>query len=291
MLLARFLLVLTALTWGSTFVATKVCLRYVSPIELMGLRISMALPILLAIIIQKRIKFNLGRHRKNLIWASLVLAAHFIVQITGIKYTSATNTAWIISMVPLVVAVLAFLILKERLRSWTILGIFLATAGVLFLVSKGDFGDLSWLSSFGDWLVLISAHTWAVYTILSRDASRDINPLLVTFVVLVPSALIALAVMSFTSDWIALVHLPTEAIISLLILSILGTALAHWFWQDGVAKIGAAEAGIYLYLEPIATTLIAVPYLHETFGIFTALGGSLVLIGVWVAGRKSAKIN
>ena len=35
---------------------------------------------------------------------------------------------------------------------------------------------------------------------------------------------------------------------------LVGLALAHWFWQEGVAEIGAARAGVYLYLEPIATT-------------------------------------
>lgn len=286
MLKARILLFLTAVIWGSTFVASKVCLLYINPIELMGLRFLIAMPILLAIILAKRIKFEYGEHKKNIAWASVVLAAHFLIQITGIKYTTATNTGWIISMIPLIVAVLAFLFLKEKLRKTIILGIFLATIGVLFLISKGKISDLKWLSSYGDWLVLISAHTWAVYTILTRNASRSLNPLLVTFTVLLPSTILSLGIMSFTSDWSKLFHLPIDAVVSLLMLGLLGTALAQWLWQDGVAKIGAAEASIYLYIEPLATTAVAVPYLHESFGLFTAIGGGLVLLGVWIAGRQ-----
>jgi drug/metabolite transporter (DMT)-like permease len=94
--------------------------------------------------------------------------------------------------------------------------------------------------------------------------------------------------MAFSSDWHKILSLPTDAVVSLLWLAVMGTALAHWFWQDGVAKIGAAKAGVFLYLEPIATTAVAVPYLHEAFGIFTAIGGGLVLMGVWLAQRRQA---
>jgi drug/metabolite transporter (DMT)-like permease len=252
----------------------------------MGLRFLIAMPILLTIILARRIKFEYGEYKKNIAWAAVVLTAHFLIQITGIKYTTATNTGWIISMIPLIVAVLAFLFLKEKPGKTIILGIILATLGVLFLISKGKIGDLKWLSSYGDWLVLISAHTWAVYTILTRNASRSLDPLLVTFTVLLPSTILSLGIMMFTSDWSKLFHLPIDAVVSLLMLGFLGTALAQWLWQDGVAKIGAAEASIYLYIEPLATTAVAVPYLHESFGLFTAVGGGLVLLGVWIAGYR-----
>jgi drug/metabolite transporter (DMT)-like permease len=62
--------------------------------------------------------------------------------------------------------------------------------------------------------------------------------------------------------------------------------LAHWFWQEGVARLGAARAGVFLYLEPLATTGLAVPYLGESFGLFTAVGGAMVLAGVYLAERK-----
>jgi drug/metabolite transporter (DMT)-like permease len=74
-----------------------------------------------------------------------------------------------------------------------------------------------------------------------------------------------------------------EAVLALLYLGVVGMAVAHWFWQVGVARVGAAEAGIALYLEPVATTALAVPLLGESFGPATAAGGLLVLAGVWFA--------
>jgi drug/metabolite transporter (DMT)-like permease len=184
-----------------------------------------------------------------------------------------------------VVAVLAATLLHERLTYKIILGIGIATAGIILLVSRGKLTDLRWLSSYGDWLVLASAHTWAIYTILTRDVSRDLNPLVVTSVILLPSALISLLGVGLFSQWSRFLHLPLEAVISIIFLGILGTALGHWFWQLGVARIGASRAGIFLYLEPIATTIVAVPYLGEPLGVITIIGGLAVLLGVWISQR------
>jgi len=295
MLISRLLLLFTVIIWGWTFVATKVCLQYVNPIELLGLRMIIAMPVLLAIAgytsrpsrtASKRISLRFPGSKKRILLASAIITTHFLVQITGIKYTSATNTGWIVSLTPLVVAVLAFFILKERLRRNILFGIAVASAGILLLVSKGKLTDIGWLSSYGDWLVLGSAHTWALYTIVTRDISRTHDPVAVTIAVLLPSLILAVGIMLATSDWSIFLKLPRDAMFALLFLGLFGTALGHWFWQMGVARIGAAEAAIFLYLEPVATTALAVPYLHESFGVFTALGGALVIFGVWLAQRR-----
>lgn len=286
MLAAQMLLLLTALIWGSTFVATKICLKYMSPLELMAFRFAIGLPVLLILLVARRASLSVGRNWKAIILAAIVIGAHFIIQITGIKYTTATNTGWIISLTPLVVTVMAAAILRERIGVKTVVGIGVASTGIILLISRGQIANLRWMSSVGDWLVLASAHTWALYTILTRDLSRSQNPLSVTFLVLLPSAIMAVAIVLPTSDLGRFAALPAEAVVSLLVLGVLGTALGHWFWQHGLAKVGAARAGVFLYLEPVATTAVAVPYLHESFGIFTAIGGLLVLAGVWIAQRK-----
>ncbi len=287
--MARFLLFITAIIWGWTFVATKVCLTFLSPAELLGFRLLIALPILAGLIIAKGIKFNFQHHRGKLLIGSLILTAHFLVQITGMKYTSATNTGWIISLTPLVTIFLAFILLKEKIGKFAIIGVIIATFGILLLISKGSLTNFGWISSVGDWLILVSAHTWALYTILTRDVSRSNNPLAVTFVIFLPSAIIVAGIMILSTDWARLLQMPLNVIIAIIYLGVFGTALGHWFWQVGVAKLGASKSGIFLYLEPLATTALAVPYLHESFGITTAIGGFSVLFGVWISQIGKAK--
>ncbi|MDX9857087.1 MAG: DMT family transporter [candidate division Zixibacteria bacterium] len=286
-MLSRLKLLFCVVIWGWTFVATKVVLSYVTPVELLGLRLLLALPVLLAVVRLKRIRFRFGlRDSGKVALGSAIITAHFLIQITGLQYTSATNTGWIISITPLVLAVLSFLFLNERLGIREYAGIAVATAGILLLVSHGNLSSFEWLSSVGDWLVLASAHTWALYTIATRDLSRAHNPLALTFAVLAPAGLMILGYMAVTSDWERFLHLPADAVVALLFLGVLGLAIAHWFWQEGVADIGAARAGIFLYLEPVATTVLAVPYLGEQFTWATALGGLAVLGGVYFGQRR-----
>ena len=283
-----FFLLFAVIVWGWSFVATKVCLEVLTPVELLGLRVFIGLPILLVMARLMGAKFERKPGAvKQIAIGSAVITAHFLIQITGLQYTSATNTGWIISITPLVTVVLSYLFLKERITRFEIAGIVVATTGILLLVSHGNLASLNWLKSGGDWLILASAHTWAIYTVVTRNLARSQSPLIVTTGVLLPTAVLMLAFMIFTSDWSKFLHLPARVYVALLILAILATALAHWFWQEGVRRLGASKAGIFLYLEPIATTTLAVPYLHEEFGVFTAIGGLLVLAGVYIAQRRT----
>jgi drug/metabolite transporter (DMT)-like permease len=282
----RFLLITCVVIWGWTFVATKICLSYLTAVELVGLRLLIGLPMLGAVLVFQNIRLDFTTaDLRQLIPGSIVIAVHFLIQAYALGTTSATNTGWIIAVTPLALAFLSFLILKERLGGAESTGIAIATAGILLLVSRGSITELGWLESPGDWLILLSAHTWALYTILTRDLSRSRNPLAVTFVIFLPLATGCLTFMVATSGLGKVFSLPVDGVVALLFLGSLGI-LAQWFWQMGVARLGAGKAGIYLYLEPVATTVLAVPLLGESFSFTTAIGGSLVLAGVWWSERR-----
>ena len=276
------LLLITVIVWGSTFVATKVCLTYLTPAEVLGLRLLLAMPVLSVMIRIQNIKLDFTPvEKRRLLFGSGILTLHFLIQIIGLQYTTATNTGWIIAVTPLVIALLSYFFLKERMHANGIIGIVIATVGILLLVSHGEFSSLGWLSSKGDWLILASAHTWAIYTVVGRNISRSHNPLAVAFAFLLPATIAMTAYMAFTSDWSKFIHLPIEPLVAIVFLGVVAMALANWWWQKSIAVIGAAKAGVFLYLEPLATTALAVPLLHESFGVSTAIGGLLVLCGVY----------
>jgi drug/metabolite transporter (DMT)-like permease len=222
---------------------------------------------------------------KAVLLGGVIFTVHFLVQATGLVTTTATNSAWIICVSPLAVAVLSFLLLHERLGWSGVAGIAVATVGVLLLVSRGKLSDLEWLRSTGDWLVLLSAFTWAFYTIATRNVARRNDPLAVTFGILLIAAAFTAILFAVTADTASIRALSPRGLAALLYLAVPGLALGQWFWQEGVAHLGATRAGLYLYLEPLATLALAVPLLDEPFGVVTALGGGLVLAGVYMGQR------
>ena len=170
------------------------------------------------------------------------------------------------------------------------LGLAIATLGIVLLVSRGELTSLDWLASVGDWLALVSTLTWATYTIVTRDLSRARDPVVVALAMTLPLAAAALVLPWVLDGWTPLATLPAEVIGALVFLGLGGVAIAQWFWQIGVARLGAAKAGLFLYLEPLATTTLAVPFLGESFGVTAAFGGALVLAGVFVAQHQVGRV-
>jgi drug/metabolite transporter (DMT)-like permease len=283
----RLLLLSAVIIWGWSFVATKILIAEFGPVEIFALRLAIGLPVLAAVLLLKRVPVRFARADAGpLLVGGAIFTAHFLVQIAGLVTTTATNTGWIIAVSPLVVAILSFFFLRERIGWGGVAGIVIAMAGVLVLVSRGRLTNLDWLRSTGDWLVLASAVTWATYTVVTRDLVRRRDPLAVTFAIMIIGAACAVILVATTGDLSSLGAISPRGLAALLYLGIPGLALGHWFWQEGVAKLGATRAGLYLYLEPLATLALAVPLLGEPFGLFTVLGGGLVLAGVYVGQRE-----
>jgi drug/metabolite transporter (DMT)-like permease len=282
-MLPRILLFAAVVIWGWTFVATRILVAEIGPLEIFALRVAIGVPFLGAVLLVKRVRLRFDRGDAGpILLGGAILTLHFLVQIRGIESTTATNTGWIISASPLALALLSFVLLRERIGWRGVAGIAVATTGILLLVSRGRLTDLGWLRSTGDWLVLASAHTWALYTVATRDLSRRRDPLAVTFAVLLVATVLTGLLFAAHGDAASVRTLSPRGVAAVLYLAIPGLALGQWFWQVGVASLGAARAGLYLYLEPIATLALAVPLLGEPFGPFIALGGGLVLAGVWV---------
>lgn len=285
-MLPRVLLLTAVIIWGWTFVATKMLVAELGPVEIFALRVAIGLPFLGGVLLVQRVPLRFARaDARPLLLGGTILSVHFLIQIAGLATTTASNTGWIISVSPLALAVLSFLFLRERIGWAGVAGIAIATTGILLLVSRGRLTDLGSLQSTGDWLVLASAHTWALYTVVTRDLVRRREPLAVTFAILLIAGAVGAVLFAASADLARVRSLSVSGIAALLYLAVPGLALGQWFWQAGVARLGATRAGLYLYLEPIATLALAVPLLGEPFGPFIALGGGLVLAGVYLGQR------
>jgi drug/metabolite transporter (DMT)-like permease len=282
-MLPHALLLTAVILWGWTFVATKILVAEIDPLEIFALRLAIGLPFVGLVLLIMRVPV---RFTPADVWplalSGAVLTLHFLIQAAGLMTTTATNTGWIISVTPLVLAALSFAFLRERISAAGAVGIVVATAGIVVLVSRGRVTELGWLRSTGDWLVLASTVTWATYTVLTRNVVRRQPPLAVTFAVMGVSAVVTATLFGTVATFDDPRQLSGRAIVSLLYLAIAGSAIGQWFWQEGVARLGATRAGLYLYVEPLATVALAVPLLGEPFGLTTVLGGGLVLAGVYL---------
>jgi drug/metabolite transporter (DMT)-like permease len=109
-------LVLSAVVmWGWTFVATKILLAELGPIEIVAMRLAIGLPFLVLLLLVQRVPLRFDRADvPPLLVGGAIVTVHLLLQVVGLVTTTATNSGWIISVTPLALAVLSFLFLRER---------------------------------------------------------------------------------------------------------------------------------------------------------------------------------
>jgi drug/metabolite transporter (DMT)-like permease len=281
---------LAVLAWGASFIATKVALRDVSPVTVVWLRFAMGVAIL-ALAVFARKQFALPARWKEWRYFALLgflgITFHQWLQSTGLQTSQASTTAWIVATTPVFMALLGLLVLKESLGWVRVTGIGLAALGVLLVVSKGDFGALSagHFGEPGDFLILISAPNWAVFSVLSRRGLQNYPASRMMLYVMALGWLFT-SVLFFTGPGLSEVtHLSAAGWLGVAFLGVVCSGLAYIFWYDALQAVSASQVGAFLYLEPLVAVVVAAIILGEPLLWASLLGGGIILVGVWMVNR------
>ncbi len=276
--------------WGGSFIATKIALRDAAPVTIVWTRFGIGV-LILGLTVGVRGAFRRPGLRDLAYFAllgGLGITFHQWLQSTGLITAQATTTAWIVASTPVFMALLGWLFLRESLGWVRMFGILLAAAGVLLVVSRGDWRALS-VGQFGtpgDLLILISAPNWAVFSTLSRDGLRRYPAALMMFFVMGFGWLFS-SVFFLNGPGLAdLSRLTLDGWAAVLFLGIACSGLAYIFWYDALQALPSAQVGVFLYLEPLVTVAVAGLMLGEALTPATLVGGFIILLGVWLVNRR-----
>lgn len=278
------------IVWGASFIATKVALRDVSPITVVWLRFAMGVAIL-GIAVTARRQFAWPKRDEWLYFALLGflgISFHQWLQSTALTTSRASTTAWIVATTPVFMALLGWLALKEKLSWLQTGGIALAAAGVLLVVSDGDFSSIS-IAQFGqpgDALVLISSLNWAVFSALSRRGLKEHPATSMMFYVMTFGWLFSSLPFFSGSGLLEISVLTPNGWLGVLFLGIFCSGLAYIAWYDALQVLPTGQLGAFLYLEPPVAVLVAALILAEPITWAAMLGGAIILFGVWLVNRN-----
>ncbi len=276
--------------WGATFIATKIALQEVSPATIVWVRFAMGVVILGAAVGMRK-QFAIPARSE---WAYFALLGflgvtfHQWLQANGLITAQATTTAWIVASTPVFIALLGWLFLKERIGWVRAAGIALAAFGVLLVVSKGNLSALATgrEGTVGDFLILISAVNWAVYTILSRrELARHPAARMIFYVMFLGWLFASIWVFGFGPGVSEIPQLTPRGWSALLFLGIFGSGLAYIAYTDALQALPASQLGAFLNIEPLVTTLLASFMINERITPVTLLGGAVIIFGVWLVNK------
>jgi drug/metabolite transporter (DMT)-like permease len=278
------------IVWGASFIATKVALQDISPITVVWLRFLMGVVILGLVVILRR-QFTLPDKKE---WGYFALLGflgitfHQWLQSNALQTSEAGTTAWIVSTTPVFMALLGWVLLRERLEWRKNLGILLAFIGVLVVVSRGDLASVSVrrFGAPGDILILISAVNWAVFSALSRRGLKSHPASLMMFYIMLVGWVFTSVVFLTTRDISEISALTFDGWLAVAFLGVFCSGLAYIAWYDALKALSTAQTGVFLYIEPLVAVVVAFFILGEAIIPASLLGGAVILFGVWLVNRN-----
>ena len=243
----------SVLVWGTTFVSTKVLLRAFTPLEIMVARFTLGFLALLIV--------GKGLMRPQKRWHEGVFALaglsgvtlYFLMENIALTYISASLVGVIVAAAPLFTALIAAVVLHEKLSKWFFFGFVCAMAGVA-LVSLAGVSELHF-SPIGALLGVGAALVWGVYSVLVRQLGhmgyRTIPLTCRIFgygllFLLVPAVIEGFP--SGLSVWTQPVHLA-----NLLFLGLCASATCFVTWNRAVFLLGPVKTSVYIYATPVIT--------------------------------------
>jgi drug/metabolite transporter (DMT)-like permease len=278
-------LLLGMVAFGGTWPAGKVAAEHVPPAVIAVVRFAIAAALLW---LWARLSGNPVRwpRRADLplvvgLGATVVFAYNLFF-LYGVRHSSAADGSVLVpGLIPVATALLAWAVLGDRPTRRSAAGLAVAFVGLVIVASPtGDVGSDRML---GDVLFVGAAISWALYTLAGRRAVARYGSMGANVYATAAGTVLLLPVTFLDGGWAPLVHAPAGALAGIGYLAVIGTVLGFVAFYEGVRLIGAARASSFALLVPIFGVLSSVLVLGEPLRTTLAVGGVVVIAGLWLA--------
>lgn len=288
------LLVLTTLFWSGNFVLGRAVHTVFTPFTLSFWRWAVALIILLPFVwssLREQMPL-LRRHWPILLLFGVLGVVNFNTFVyIGLQSTTATNAVIMLSVTPVLIVALSFLLLRQTVTGWQALGIAVSLAGVLVIVGRGEWQSLlARHFNPGDLWILAAVLSWALYSVCLRWRPAELKPLNFQAATMLLGMVILTPLYGWDLAHDRTVAINAETVASILYLAVFPSILAYIFWNRAVAELGANRAGQFLHLMPAFGAVQAMIFLGERLYAFHGVGIALIALGIWLAtvyGRRA----
>ncbi len=281
-------LIVSTILWGGVFHVIKYPLAAAPPFVLLITRFTLTAILLAPFLIKNqnyRLVLQPGILKEIVILSIVGICGYNILFTYGMGLTEPATGSLIIAANPVMTTLIARVWKKEAVSPLRWAGIFLAFAGLAFIVFEGKLANaLNLKLGPGNLILLGAPFVWAIYSIRSRDVLTRVPSTVFTAAIILlslpPQG--AMAIYQFdgwrwASDrafWLGIAYL-----------GILATGVSYLLWNEGVRLIGAARSSVFVNLIPVTALLIAL-LLGQPLHVHHYLGGLIVVLGVILATRK-----
>ncbi len=276
--------VVTMVLWASAFVGIRYAGANYGPGSLAFGRLLVGALALGAIAVATGVKLPPRAAWPGIVGSGVFWFAIYMVALNwGERYTDAGTAALVIGVGPILAAILAGVVLKEKLSSRLVIGLAIAFGGAAAVGLSGGTGSST---TSGVLLCLLAASGYAVGVVLQKPALKHASALQATTFGCVVGAV---ACLPFAGEFVGdVARAPLSATISVVYLGLLPTALAFYTWAYALSRTTTGKLGATTYAVPAIVVLLSWLLLDEVPGLVAVLGGVVCLVGVAVSRTKPA---
>jgi len=268
------LIVAATAVWGISFVVVKSALAASSPLAFLSMRVAIA-TLALAPLVSFRGSWSASELRGGLV-LTLLLASGFATQAVGLQYTTPARSAFIVAISSVLAPVVAFTVLRQRLRWWVAVAVGIAGVGIYLLTAPGAGG-----LNRGDLWTLITAFVFAGHIVAVTELSRRHDARRLVWLQLagttVGAAIAAALLEPIRVEW----SLALGA--ALIYTGVVATAAALVWQMRAQREMSSARAALLLCFEPVFATIASWVWLGERLSITQWIGAALIVSGMILA--------
>ncbi len=282
-------LIVAMALWGSSFIALKLAFAELPQLLVIFGRIALgSLVFLLAWRWRGQMHYRAGDWKYLLGLAACEPCLYFLFEALALQHTSAAQAGMVTALLPLLVAVGAFVFLGERISRTTLAGFLLAVIGAVWLSLAGSTDEHASNPILGNFYELLAMLCAMGYNLLLKHLSARYSPFLLTAMVAFVGTLFFLPLALVTEP------LPTRispmGLGAVAYLGILVTVGAYGLYNFGVSRLPASRASGFTNLIPVFTLLFAILLLGESLNGMQVLAAALVFTGVLLSQWRTAPV-
>lgn len=276
--------------FGANYTIAKFALpEYISPFGFIALRVIGALIIFWLI---HQIKTDEKVEKKDFfLLAACGLFGVAINQMSffyGLSMTAPINAAIIMTISPIMVFVVAYLMGLEKLRPLKVIGFAVGTLGAYLLITRNG---ISWQAGtfVGNLFILVNATSYAIYLVLVKPLMIKYKPLTVIKWVFLFGGIIAIPAGIEQLINVPWESLPGKAVFSLVFVVLGTTVLAYLLNAWALSYVESSTVGVYMYLQPVLAAVVAVGLKEDTLELREVLYSLIIMLGVYLVSKKKPK--
>jgi drug/metabolite transporter (DMT)-like permease len=287
------MLIVSNAIFAGSYAAGKIALRDLSPIMLNTLRFSVAALFLLPIVIagRRRLRFPLRMLPRFALLVLIGFVVNKFFEYLGLKLTTASDTALLISTESIFTTLFSWVILRERLSRAAVLALVVGFFGVYLIIEQGILphlgtGSSTGLRILGDLLVILALLFESGYTVGGKALLDRYPALLITAASIIGSLVFWLPAGGEEVLRLGWPQLPLEGWLGVLYLALAVTVVGYFLWFQALAQVDASSAAPFLFVQPLLGAVIAILLLGEQLTWATVIGGALIVVSVFIVSRR-----